>query len=92
MVRLEYSGKYFKILNGFELNTSSRQVTFSDVVIDFTGYKMEDLPINFQEVHIWKNNEIIYTGYINCFELPKMKNQKQYIELRLNLLYSQIFF
>ena len=38
---------------------------------------MEDLPINFQEVHIWKNNEVIYTGYINCFELPKMKNQKQ---------------
>lgn len=86
MVRLEYSGKYFKILNGFELNTSSRQVTFSDVVIDFTGYKMEDLPINFQEVHIWKDNEVIYTGYINCFELPKMKNQKQFIELSLNLL------
>lgn len=86
MIRLEYSGKYFKILNGFNLNTSSRQVTFSDVVIDFTGHTMEDLPINFQEVHIIENNKIIYTGYINSFDLPSMKNQQQFIELSLNLL------
>ena len=86
MVRLEYSGKYFKILNGFDINTSSRQVTFSDVVIDFTGYKMEDLPINYQEVRIWQNDEVIYTGYINSFDLPKMQHQEQYIELSLNLL------
>lgn len=86
MIRLEYNGKYFKILNGFDLNTSSRQVTFSDVVIDFTGHSMEDLPINFQEVHIIENNEIIYTGYINSFDLPSMKNQNQFIELSLNLL------
>ena len=86
MIRLEYGGKYFKILNGFDLNTSSRQVTFSDIVIDFTGYKMEDLPINYQEVHVVKNNKIIYTGYVNSFDLPSMKNQKQFIELSLNLL------
>ena len=86
MIRLEYGGKYFKILNGFDLNTSSRQVTFSDVVIDFTGYKIEDLPINYQEVRIWQDGEVIYTGYINSFDLPSMKNQQQFIELSLNLL------
>ena len=86
MIRLEYNEKYFKILNGFSLSTSSRQVSFSDVVIDFTGYTIEDLPINYQEVHIWKDDEIIYTGYINSFDLPKMKNQQQFIELSINLL------
>ena len=86
MIRLEYNSKYFKILDGFDINNSSRQVTFSDVIIDFTGHTIEDLPINYQEVHIWQDNEIIYTGYINSFDLPKMKNQDQYIELALNLL------
>lgn len=86
MVRLEYEGKKFKIINEYEINNSSREVTFSDVTIDFTGHKKEELPINFEEVHIIKDENIIYTGYVNSFNLPSMKNQNQYIELSLNLL------
>lgn len=86
MVRLEYEGKQFKIVDEYELNNSSREVTFSDVTIDFTGHTKEDLPINFEEVHIIKDGNIIYTGYVNSFDLPSMKNQEQYIELSLNLL------
>ena len=86
MFRLEYEGKYFKILNELNILKSSREVTFSDIVIDFTGHTIEDLPINFEEIRVWENSQKIFTGYLNGFELPSMKNQKQYIELKLNLL------
>lgn len=42
---------------------------------------------NFNEAYTWsKINEIIYTGYVNNFVLPSMKNKKEYRELELELL------
>lgn len=86
MIKLEYSNKYFDVLDGLSISNSSRQVTFSDVVIDFTGKTMKDLPIQYQEVRIWKNEQKIYTGYVNSFDLPSMKKQIENRELYLNLL------
>lgn len=87
MTYLQYSGKKFKILNEYSLNTSSRQVTFSDLTIDFTDKTLNDLPIKFQEVQIKKDNEIIFTGYVNSFTLPSMnQSEGEFRELTLNLL------
>lgn len=42
---------------------------------------------NYNEAYTWsKINEIIYTGYVNNFILPSMKNKKEYRELELELL------
>lgn len=87
MTYLQYSGKKFKILNEYSLNTSSRQVTFSDLTVDFTDKTLNDLPIKYQEVQIKKNNTVIYTGYVNSFTLPSMKqSDNEFRELEINLL------
>ena len=87
MTYLQYSGKKFKILNEYSLNTSSRQVTFSDINIDFTNRTLEDLPIKYQEVQIKKDDKVIYTGYVNSFTLPSMKqSDNEFRELEINLL------
>ena len=87
MTYLEYNGKKFRILNEYSLNTSSRQVTFSDLTIDFTDKTLNDLPIKYQEVQIKKDDEIIFTGYVNSFTLPSMnQSEGEFRELTLNLL------
>lgn len=87
MTYLEYSGKKFKIINSYTINTSSRQVTFTDIKIDFTNRTLQDLPIKYQEVQIKKDNTVIYTGYVNSFTLPSMKqSDNEFRELEINLL------
>lgn len=87
MTYLEYSSKKFKIINSYTINTSSRQVTFTDINIDFTNRTLEDLPIKYQEVQIKKNDKVIYTGYVNSFTLPSMKqSDNEFRELEINLL------
>ncbi len=87
MTYLEYSNKKFKIIDSYNINTSSRQVTFSDIKVDFTNRTLEDLPIKYQEVQIKKDNTVIYTGYVNSFTLPAMKqSDNEFRELEINLL------
>ena len=87
MTYLEYSNKKFKIIDSYNINTSSRQVTFSDINVDFTNRTLEDLPIKYQEVQIKKDNTVIYTGYVNSFTLPTMKqSDNEFRELEINLL------
>lgn len=87
MTYLEYSNKKFEIINSYTIKTSSRQVTFSDINIDFTNRTLEDLPIKYQEVRIKKDNSIIYTGYVNSFTLPSMnQSDNEFRELEINLL------
>lgn len=87
MTYLEYSNKKFKIVNSYTINTSSRQVTFSDINIDFTNRTLEDLPIKYQEAQIKKDDKVIYTGYVNSFTLPSMKqSDNEFRELEINLL------
>lgn len=87
MIYLEYSDKMFRIINSYAINTSSRQVTFTDIKIDFTNKTLEDLPIKYQEVKIKKDDELIYTGYVNSFTLPSLKQSDNELrELEINLL------
>lgn len=87
MTYLEYSSKKFKIINSYTINTSSRQVTFTDINIDFTNRTLEDLPIKYQEAQIKKDDKVIYTGYVNSFTLPSMKqSDNEFRELEINLL------
>lgn len=92
MIRLEYDKKYFKVINEYVVNESSREVTFNNLKIDFTDKDITDLPRKYQEVHLvdvnndYSINNIIFTGYINDISLPNMKNEKEYRQLVLELL------
>jgi hypothetical protein len=92
MIRLEYNNKFFKIINDYSINKSSREVTFNNLTIDFTGKTIDDLPCKYQECHLVECNDeyeiqnIIFTGYVNTYTLPSMKNEKEYRKLELELL------
>lgn len=91
MIRLKILNSYYKIIDGYTINESSREVKFSNIKIDFTNKTILDLPRKYQEVQVVdidqnNNTEIIFTGYINNFVLPKMKNKNEYRELEIELL------
>lgn len=92
MKKLKIGDTLHRIIDGFEVSESSREVKYSNVKIDFTGKSIADLPLKYQEcqlVEVDDNNnilEIIYTGYVNNYTLPKMKNKLEYRELEIDLL------
>ncbi len=91
MIRLKILNSYYKVINGYNISESSREVKFSNIKIDFTNKTILDLPRKYQEVQVVdidqnNNIEIIFTGYINNFVLPKMKNKNEYRELEIELL------
>lgn len=94
ITRLVYNNKAFKILNEYSFNFSNNEVTFNDVVIDFTGYTISDIPYKYQEIKIMQaNNEtnildgnVLFTGYLDDINLSEMKLKKEDREMTLTLL------
>lgn len=92
MVYLTYLDKALRLLDSYNIKKSSREVSFSEVIADFTGKFKEDLPVKFQEVEVWRGTdanikqEKLFTGYIDTCNLPELKNKKEYRELAISLL------
>ena len=69
-----WNNKDFKIINSIEINKSSREVTYTDLTLDFSKCTMEDLPYAQQEVQIIdKNENLKFTGFVSDYQLPKLK-------------------
>ena len=51
-----WSNKDFKIINNIEISKSSREVTYTDLTIDFSKCTIADLPLAQQEVQIIDKN------------------------------------
>lgn len=92
MIRLKIANNYFKIIDGYQVNESSREVKFSSLKVDFTNKTITDLPFKYQECQLvelddnYNITNVIYTGYVNNFTLPKMKNRNEYRELEIDLI------
>lgn len=92
MVRLKMKNNFYQIIDGYDINESSREVKFSTIKIDFTNKTIADLPLKYQECQLvdvdnnYNINKIIYTGYVNNYTLPKMKNMLEFRELEIDLL------
>ena len=92
MIKFKIRNNYYRIIDGYNISESSREVKFSNIKIDFTNKTILDLPIKYQEcqlVDVDNNNninEIIFTGYVNNYILPKMKNKIEDRELEIELL------
>lgn len=72
-----WNNKDFKIVNSIEINKSSREVTYTDLTLDFSKATMEDLPFAQQEVQIIdKNDNLKFTGFVSNFKLPELKKIK----------------
>ena len=69
-----WSNKDFKIIDSIEINKSSREVTYTDLTLDFSKCTMEDLPYAQQEVQIIdKNGNLKFTGFVSDYQLPELK-------------------
>ena len=81
----KWNDKEFNLLNNIEISKSSREVSFSNIEIDFEGKTKEDIPVYLQEVKILnEDNTLKYTGYVNRCELPKLR-LKNLIDRNLSL-------
>lgn len=70
----EWNNKKFKLLDSMELNKSSREVSFSDIKIDFEDKTIDDLPLYLQEIKlINEDNTTKFTGYVNDCSLPELR-------------------
>lgn len=73
----KWNNKEFKLLESIELNKSSREVTYSDLKIDFSKKTINDLPYAQQEVKIYnKNNYLKFTGFVADCQLPELKDRE----------------
>lgn len=73
---VKWNNKEFKLLESVELNKSSREVTYSDLKVDFSKKTIEDLPYAQQEVKIYnKKNSLIFTGFVSDYQLPQLKDR-----------------
>ena len=71
----KWNDKEYKLIDSIDTNKSSREVTYSDLTLDFTNCKMEDLPYSQQEVKILdNNNNLFFTGFASDCKLPELKD------------------
>lgn len=85
MIYAKWTGVTIPILNDLQINLSSREVTFSDLTLDFSGKTINDLPYFLQEVQIVDdNNNVLFIGYVDTYTLPQIKQRNQ-IEMELSL-------
>ena len=71
----KWNNKKYKILDSISIKKSSREVTYSDLLLDFSECKMEDIPYAQQEVQILDRNENLrFTGFVSDSKLPELKD------------------
>ena len=71
----KWNNKKYKILDSISIKKSSREVTYSDLLLDFSECKMEDIPYAQQEVQILDRNENLrFTGFVSDIKLPELKD------------------
>ena len=58
MKKLKIGDTLHRIIDGFEVNESSREVKYSNVKIDFTGKSIADLPLKYQECQLVEEVDI----------------------------------
>lgn len=86
MIRLVYNNKSYKIIGNFSTKSSSTEVTFNNIKIDFTGHTIADIPYKFQEIEIIEDGNILFTGFVDSIKLGEMKMKNEHRELILTLL------
>jgi hypothetical protein len=64
MLKVEFNGKLFDILNDLSITKASNEVNFDDITIDFTGHTIDELPIKYQEIKLVEYNKIANTYII----------------------------
>lgn len=69
-----WNNKDYRIIDSIEIKKSSREVTYTELKLDFSKCTMEDLPYAQQEVQIiHKDGKLKFTGFVSDYKLPELK-------------------
>ncbi len=69
-----WNNKDYRIIDSIEIKKSSREVTYTELKLDFSKCTMEDLPYAQQEVQIIdKDGKLKFTGFVSDYKLPELK-------------------
>lgn len=95
MIVARFGGEDFLLLNRPDIRNSSRQTSFSNIVMDFEGKTSADLPIKYQEVKIVDKGvspeKILSLGFVNDIVLPTFNSVDQPVFVELELLSPQTY-
>ena len=86
MIKAVIGNKNFRVIGNYGFKNSNSEVTFNDIVIDFTNCTLEDIPYKYQEIKIIKDDEIIFTGFLDSIDLSHLSTNNKYKEMTLTLL------
>lgn len=91
-MKLYYGILNFCIIPPLTLSKSSKEVVYSNIEIDFTGYTLNDLPKKYQKIQI-KDSElnVIYTGYTDEITTPTFSEKDGLLHLSLSVLSPQSY-
>lgn len=92
-----FQGKeILQVYDVLELNKSGSETTFSTVKADFGIRGMEQLPMAFQEIRIWKGEligeddlsecKLIYTGYLDNAQLTQKHTSDDECDIEISLI------
>lgn len=71
----KFNNKEYRLIDNIDTNKSSREVTYSDLTLDFTDSTIDNLPYAQQEVQIFdKENNLIFTGFVSDYKLPELRD------------------
>lgn len=68
MVKLEFGGKYYDIIDDLNITTASNEVMFDNVTIDFNEHTIDELPTKYQEIRIVEIEKISYPYYVDKYK------------------------
>lgn len=91
-MKLYYGTLNFCIIPPLSLAKSSKEVVYSNIEIDFTGYTLNDLPKKYQKIEIKDADlNIIYTGYTDEITTPTFSEKDGLLHLSLTVLSPQSY-
>lgn len=95
MIVARFGGTDYCLLNRPNIKTSSRETTFSNLVVDFTGKTVSDLPIKYQEVQVVDTSvipeKILSLGFVNDVVLPTFDSVDKPVFVEIELLSPQTY-
>ena len=85
----KWNNKKYKLMDDVQIEKSSREVSYTDLILDFSDCKIDDIPFIQQEVKILDGKDNLkFTGFVSDYKLPELRDINTSIK-KFNLsLYS----
>lgn len=82
----KWNNKSYELLDRIEISKSSREVTYTNLILDFSNGKTDDLPFAQQEIKIYdKQENLKFTGFVANYKLPELRLTDVVRKLQMSL-------